>query len=173
MGSQRVGHGWVTFTFSCSGAWALGCLDLVVVACGPNCPQACGGLPGPGIEPVSSALAGGFLTTGPWGRSLHPHLMFIKHFPYFPTPGLWHLRLHRALIPWIPGWFAVFLDLLFKCVFLALLWPPCLEFHLCFHPLPRTYIFSIFLLATFCFFSLALLLPFWIYYTFSWFFLLP
>ena len=28
-------------------------------------------LPGPGIEPVSPALAGGFLTTGPPGKSSH------------------------------------------------------------------------------------------------------
>ena len=28
-------------------------------------------LPGPGIEPASLALAGGFLTTGPPGKSLH------------------------------------------------------------------------------------------------------
>ena len=28
------------------------------------------GLPGPGIEPVSPALAGGFLTTAPPGKSL-------------------------------------------------------------------------------------------------------
>ena len=27
-------------------------------------------LPGPGLEPVSPALAGGFLTTAPWGKSL-------------------------------------------------------------------------------------------------------
>ena len=29
-------------------------------------------LPGPGIEPVCPALAGGFLTTGPPGKSLVP-----------------------------------------------------------------------------------------------------
>ena len=28
-------------------------------------------LPGPGIEPMSSGLAGGFLTTGPPGKSYH------------------------------------------------------------------------------------------------------
>jgi len=30
-------------------------------------------LPRPGIEPVSSALAGGFFTTGPPGKSLSGH----------------------------------------------------------------------------------------------------
>ena len=35
-------------------------------------PKACGILiPQPGIEPVSPALEGGFLTTGPPGKSLH------------------------------------------------------------------------------------------------------
>ena len=28
-------------------------------------------LPGPGLEPMSPALAGGFLTTAPPGKSLH------------------------------------------------------------------------------------------------------
>ena len=44
-------------------------------------------LPGPGIEPVSPALAGGFLTTAPTGKSPN----FILHSftcscPVFPTP---------------------------------------------------------------------------------------
>ena len=35
-----------------------------------SCPVACGILvPRPGIEPMSSALEGGFLTTGPPGKS--------------------------------------------------------------------------------------------------------
>ena len=47
--SDRVG-------FSCFGAWALG--------------ELFGNLPGPGTEPVCPASAGGFLTTGPLGKSL-------------------------------------------------------------------------------------------------------
>ena len=40
------------------------------MACGLSCPAACGILvPRPGIEPVSPALEGGFLTTGPPGKS--------------------------------------------------------------------------------------------------------
>ena len=35
-------------------------------------------LPGPGLEPVSPALAGGFLTTAPPGKS--QHLLFIFEF---------------------------------------------------------------------------------------------
>ena len=47
------------------------CVGLVVVACGLSCPEACGILvPQAGIEPMSPALEGGFLTTGPPGKSL-------------------------------------------------------------------------------------------------------
>ena len=75
--------------FSCCRAQALGTWASVVVACGlSSCgSQAlerrlsnCGArasflrgmwdLPGPGLEPVSPALAGGFLTTVPAGKPL-------------------------------------------------------------------------------------------------------
>ena len=46
------------------------CTGSVVVAHGLRCPVACGILvPLPGIKPASSALEGGFLTTGPPGKS--------------------------------------------------------------------------------------------------------
>ena len=70
--------------FSCCGAWALGMWASVVTACGlSSCGaralehrlSSCGAqtqllrdmwdLPGPGLEPVSPALAGGSLTTMP------------------------------------------------------------------------------------------------------------
>ena len=38
-------------------------------------------LPRPGIEPMSPALAGGFLTTGPPGKSSH------SLFDEYPNPG--------------------------------------------------------------------------------------
>ena len=48
------------------GTWA-----SLVVALGLSCPSACGILvPQPGIEPASPALEGGFLTTGPPGKSV-------------------------------------------------------------------------------------------------------
>ena len=50
--------------FPC-GTLALGHSGSVTVTHGLSCPVACG----PGIEPVSPALAGGFLTTGPPGKS--------------------------------------------------------------------------------------------------------
>ena len=74
--------------FSCCGAWALGTQASVVVACRlSSCGSwalerrlsSCGAraqllrgmwdLPGPGLEPVSPALAGRFLTTAPPGKS--------------------------------------------------------------------------------------------------------
>ena len=52
--------------FSCGGAQALECAASVGVVLGFSCPAASGiWVPGPGIEPVSPALAGGFLTTEP------------------------------------------------------------------------------------------------------------
>ena len=76
-------------SFACCGAWALGTRASVVVArgfssCGSRALESrlssCGArayllrsmwdLPRPGLEPVSPALAGGFLTTVPPGKSL-------------------------------------------------------------------------------------------------------
>ena len=39
-------------------------------------------LPGPGLEPVSPALAGGFLTTAPPGKPLHGVLKTIFIYVY-------------------------------------------------------------------------------------------
>ena len=61
--------------FSCCRAQALGMWASVVVArrlssCGARAQLLCGTwvLPGPGLKPVSPALAGGFLTTAPPGK---------------------------------------------------------------------------------------------------------
>ena len=83
--------------FSCCGALALGVWALVVVArrlsscglralerrrssCGARASLLCGmwDLPGPGLEPVSPALVGRFLTTAPPGKSLYD--MFYFYF---------------------------------------------------------------------------------------------
>ena len=80
---------WV-FLFSSCGAWApervgsvlcgtralqLRHASSVVVVHGLSCPTACGILvPQPGIEPGSPALEGGFLTTGPPGKSPNHHI---------------------------------------------------------------------------------------------------
>ena len=57
---------------SSCGVQALKHMGSVVAAHGLICPAACGILvPRPGIEPASPALEGGFLTTGPPGKSLN------------------------------------------------------------------------------------------------------
>ena len=53
-------------------------------------------LPGPGIEPVSPALAGGFLTTAPPGKSLS-YLLFIVHL-FLPAC---ELRTGGGLFPFV------------------------------------------------------------------------
>ena len=92
--SARASH---CGSFSCCGAWAVGTQASVVVAHGlSSCGSwalehrlsSCGAwaqllhgmwdLPGPGLEPVSPALAGGFLTTMPPGKSLH--IFKVSHF---------------------------------------------------------------------------------------------
>ena len=62
MGSRRVG-------FSSCGSWAL---EHRLSSCGAWALLLRGkwDLPGPGLEPVSPALAGVFLTTAPPGKSL-------------------------------------------------------------------------------------------------------
>lgn len=40
-----------------------------------GCPEACGNLPRPGIKPVSAALAGSFVTTGPPGKPPYPSFL--------------------------------------------------------------------------------------------------
>ena len=58
---------------SSCGSWALECEGSVVVAHRLSCPTVCGILvPRPVIEPTSPALEGGFLTTGPPGKSPGP-----------------------------------------------------------------------------------------------------
>ena len=42
-------------------------------------------LPGPGIEPMSPALAGGFLINAPLGKSSYINLEFLPRSVYFPS----------------------------------------------------------------------------------------
>ena len=77
--------------FGCTGSslWPMGCLLLrtvsldlalgsVVVTLGLSCPVACGVLaPRPKTKPMSPALQGGFLTTGPPGKSLRQTFISI------------------------------------------------------------------------------------------------
>ena len=99
--------------FSCCGAWSLGARASVVVvhglsSCGSRAlerrlsscgtrdqlPRSIQDLPRPGIKPVSPALAGGFLTTVPPGKSLRfisecqtrAHLGPQKRYHPLPAP---------------------------------------------------------------------------------------
>ena len=64
---------------SSCGVQAPECVGSVVVAHGLNCPAACGILvPWVEIESKSPALEDGFLTTGPWGKSLYPNLYIFS-----------------------------------------------------------------------------------------------
>ena len=58
-------------------------------------------LPRPGFEPMSPALAGGFLTTGPPGKSLDPYIFKVPLLPSFnPLTGLvLHLTHHNWKCP--------------------------------------------------------------------------
>ena len=76
--------------FSCCRAGALGAQASVAEAHGLSCTTACGILvPRPGIEPMSSALVGGCLTTGPQGSPgfVSLHRTVVKKQSY----GQWHL----------------------------------------------------------------------------------
>ena len=66
---QHVGHFTVLLgLFSSCGSWAL---EYRLGSCGTpgQLPHNMWRLPGAGIKPVSPALAGGFITTGPPGKS--------------------------------------------------------------------------------------------------------
>ena len=55
---------------SSGASWALSAGSAVVVQ-GPSCPKACGFFLGPGIKPVSPALAGGFFLIEAPGKPLY------------------------------------------------------------------------------------------------------
>ena len=85
--------------------WALGARASVVVALGLS---SCGAqalllrgmwdLPGPGLEPMSPALAGGFLTTVPPGKS---HIgLFCPSYDSYPASPDCHY--HHALFALLP-----------------------------------------------------------------------
>ena len=54
-------------------------------------------LPRPGLEPVSPALAGGFLTTAPPGKSYQGFLFVDVRITHFPTLKSGHLPLSHAI----------------------------------------------------------------------------
>ena len=58
-------------------AWALGCTGFSSCGARAQLLRVMWGLPGPGIEPVSPALVGGFLTTVPPGKSPHGFCLLV------------------------------------------------------------------------------------------------
>ena len=66
---------WLSWVFSYDTWW---CAGSGAVVCGLSCCKASGILvPQPGIKHVSPGLQGGFLTTGPPGKSLRNTLAFL------------------------------------------------------------------------------------------------
>ena len=72
-----------------------------------SCSSTCGILvPQPGIKPVSPALEGRFLSTGPPGKSLPIH--FLSHFPwrlFWVFFTLFKLQTHPYLSGKLDSWF--------------------------------------------------------------------
>ena len=86
-------------SFSCYGAWALECRPS---SCGSWAQLLCSRWepPGPGIEPLSSALAGGFLTIGPPGKSHCSYFTFCVFYIALNTS--FFLIVHLVVLSW--GW---------------------------------------------------------------------
>ena len=84
--SVVVAHG-----LSSCGLWAL---ELRLSSCGARALLLHGmrDLPGPGLEPVSPALAGGFLTTAPPGKTFCVAILRQNYF-FFRKPHRLLLRL--------------------------------------------------------------------------------
>ena len=101
--------------FSCCEAQALGTQASVVVARGLRCSAACG-IPRSGLEPVSPALAGGFLTTAPPGKSLISFDICVYQpgkFPHAPPTHSLNPPLPEAttiLISFTIDYFGLFLS---------------------------------------------------------------
>ena len=87
-------------SLSCCWAWAPGRVGFSSCGAGLNCSTACGNLPGPGIEPVSPALTGGFLITRPPGK---PCSFFFKTSLLLLVFSLFPLGPHT---PSHPHWMA-------------------------------------------------------------------
>ena len=80
--------------FSCCEAWAVGHWGFSSCGSWAELPHDMWNLPRPGIEPMSPALAGGFLTTGPPGKPLVVH-------PYWGRlPAIHHAECKRIFV-WI------------------------------------------------------------------------
>ena len=86
---------WVSYCsdFSCYRAWALGSVGSSSWGSWASLPSGIWNLPRPGIEPVSPALSGRFLTTGPPGKSSSFYLILVKIATYEDWLLLWSICL--------------------------------------------------------------------------------
>ena len=85
--------------FSYSREEALECMGSVVEVYGLSCPVACGILfPQPGIKSTSPALEGGFLITGPSGKSPKLLILFLilQMRKWRPKEAKWSAQGHTA-----------------------------------------------------------------------------
>ena len=109
---------WASYrpSFSCCRVQALELMSSRasgVVAHRLSCPATCGILvPGSGIEPVSPALAGRFLTIGPPGKSQYTDFwfrlfgLFLHYFLSCTIKFKWLLR-EFYVICWHPAWYLI------------------------------------------------------------------
>ena len=86
--------------FSCSGARALEC-RLSSRGTRAQLLRGMWNLPGPGLEPVSPALADGFSTTAPPGKP-HPPLLNLNSSPVYPPATLLSFSSWNMSIPFLP-----------------------------------------------------------------------
>ena len=89
----------------CRGPLALDLAGSVVVASGLSCPEACGiSVPPPELKPMSPVLDGGFLPTGPLGKSLLTSIFVLALIvdPSYPRDLTLTLTTFLLLLPW-PG----------------------------------------------------------------------
>ena len=91
--------------FGCSKGSLLQLVNFsLVVTPGLSCPSACGILvPQPGIEPASSALQGGFLTTRSPGKSQYRFPLEALGFSLRTTTPAQPIYLVDCLLPWGPA----------------------------------------------------------------------
>ena len=111
MGSRRTG-------FSSCGSWALECR---LSSCGPWALLLRGtwDLPGPGLEPVSPALAGGFLTTVPPGKSQKLLILMKSNISIFSCESYFWCHI---IEPKISEIFSNILFHKFYCIYFWLRW---------------------------------------------------
>ena len=90
---QNTGSRWASFS-----SWGLWALELWLSSCGTWAQMICSmwDLPGPGFEPVSPELAGGFFTIGPPGKP--QQLSSLKAHQLLPQFSVLRLGGHSAKV---------------------------------------------------------------------------